>query len=354
MLAMTFWDARGQISEPNDAYLELIGYTRDDLRRHPLRWQDITPPEYFDAAARAAGELHAGGRCAPFEMEFLTKAGRRVPMMVGAALLEEDEGGAVSFAMDLTECSRGGARRWQAECFQDEYLATSAHELRNALGPLANALDLARRDLPESRARALAMAGRQVTVLSRLVNDLFDVSRVGHGTTILCKESIDLRSAIEQVAESCRLEPAARDLSVDLSLPEQPLRVEADPARLEQVLTNLVGNAIKYTGPGGHISLSACREGEEVVVRIQDTGIGMAAEVLPRVFDPFVQAPRQVGDAKGGLGIGLTLVRRLVELHGGTVEARSEGIGWGSEFIVRLPARATTTDPTSPAHSVRT
>jgi len=202
MLAMTFWDACGQISEPNDAFLELIGYTRADLRLHPVRWQDITPLEYLDAAARAAAELHAGGRCAPFEMEYLTKAGRRVPILVGAALLEGDEKGAVSFALDLTERRRGGARMSQAECVMDEYLATSAHELRNALGPLANALDVARRDLPESRARALAMASRQVTVLSRLVDDLLDVSRAGHGMTILCKEPMALRSTIEQVAES--------------------------------------------------------------------------------------------------------------------------------------------------------
>jgi PAS domain S-box-containing protein len=339
MLAITFWNASGGAFEPNDAYLDLLGYTRADLRRRPLRWQDITPPEQLELAHRALAELRATGICPPLEMEYVRKDGRRVPVLVGAALL--GEGGyakAVSFALDLTERRRVESQMWQAARAKDEFLATLAHELRNGLAPLVNALYLARLDRPDGRDHALALADHQVKSLTRLVDDLVDVARICHGKITLLKEPVDLCLAVERVVESCRLQLAARDHRFTLSLPPQHLYLEADPVRLEQVLTNLLGNAIKYTDPGGHISLTGEQVHHEIVLRVRDTGIGIEPDILPHVFDPFVQGLRRPDRAAIGLGIGLTIVRHMVGLHGGTVEARSEGAGQGSEFILRLPA----------------
>jgi len=338
MLAITFWDASGGVVEPNDAYLDLLGYTRADLRRRPLRCEDITPPEQLELAHRALAKLRATGVCPSFETEYVRRDGRRVPVLVGAALL--GEGGyakAVSFALDLTERRLAESQMRQAARVKDEFLATVAHELRNVLAPLVTALYLARLDRPGGREHALSLADHQLKSLTRLVDDLLDASRICQGKITLLKERMDLCRAVERVVESCRLQLAARDHHVTLCLP-QHLHLEADPVRLEQVLTNLLGNAIKYTDPGGHISLTGEQVGDEIVLRIRDTGIGIEPDILPHVFDPFVQGLRRPDQAPIGLGIGLTIVRHVVGLHGGTVEARSEGVGRGSEFMVVLPA----------------
>jgi CheY-like chemotaxis protein len=198
--------------------------------------------------------------------------------------------------------------------------------------------------------RVREMMERQVQHMTRMVDDLLDVSRITRGKIQLRKETVDLASVVERTVEATRplIQDRRQTLSVDL--PPEPVRLEADPTRLEQVLANLINNAAKYTDHGGHIWLSARPEGGELVLRVRDTGVGIAPDMLARIFEPFVQADRVLDQSQGGLGIGLTLVRRLVEMHGGTVTAHSEGPGKGSEFVVRLPALS----PQNPLPGART
>jgi PAS domain S-box-containing protein len=223
---------------------------------------------------------------------------------------------------------------------KDEFLATLAHELRNPLAPIRNALLLMKAYEGNGQHNELerSMAERQVIHLTRLVDDLMDVSRISSGKTELRKQPLALATILERAVESIRLSLEERGHDLAVLLPDPAIRLEADPTRLEQVFWNLLNNAIKYTEPGGSIRISASREGGEVIVRVGDSGVGIEPEILPRIFDMFVQASDHGGRSQGGLGIGLSLVRTLVEMHGGSVSARSDGPGLGSEFNVRLPA----------------
>jgi PAS domain S-box-containing protein len=240
------------------------------------------------------------------------------------------------------ENARLYAAMQEADRRKDEFLAMLAHELRNPLAPIRNALHVMKQ--PGASALLLRqvreMAERQAQHMGRLLDDLLDVSRISRGRIELRKELVDVAAVVHRTIEAVRPLLEERRHEVEVALPPGPLRVEADPTRLEQILMNLLNNAAKYTDPGGHIRVSAERDGGEVVLRVRDTGIGIAADMLPKVFDLFVQAERRLDRAQGGVGIGLTLVKRLTELHGGRVEAHSEGPGRGSEFVVRLPAAA--------------
>jgi CheY-like chemotaxis protein/two-component sensor histidine kinase len=235
--------------------------------------------------------------------------------------------------VDVTE-------RKHAERQKNEFLALLAHELRNPLAPICSALHII--GLPEADAALVAqmrqMAERQVWHMARLLDDLLDVVRISQGRFELRQEVIELGATLEGAAESVRPFCAERAHELTVGRPASPLWVQADRTRLEQVLANLLNNAAKYTDPGGRIRLRAEREGAQAVIRVQDTGIGIAPGMLPRIFELFVQAERRLNRSAGGVGIGLSLVKRLVELHGGSVEAFSPGLGQGSEFVVRLPA----------------
>jgi PAS domain S-box-containing protein len=224
---------------------------------------------------------------------------------------------------------------------KDQFLAMLAHELRNPLAPIRNSVELMRQaeTLDPSFQPSREMVERQVKNLARLVDDLLDVSRITQGSIRLRKEVVDLNTILERAVDATRplIESRAHDLA--LSLPPESIRLEADPTRLEQIVANLLNNAAKYTMPGGRLSLSATRDGKEAVIRVRDNGIGVPPDVLGRVFEPFVQSDGSLARSEGGLGIGLTLVRSLVEMHGGRVEAHSPGLGQGSEFVVRLPVR---------------
>jgi PAS domain S-box-containing protein len=237
----------------------------------------------------------------------------------------------------LYEELREGDRR------KDEFLATLAHELRNPLAPMRNSLQILRSPQADEsdRDKAMTMLERQVALLVRLVDDLLDVSRITRGKVAIQKEVIDLAEIVGQALEISRpiLHASGATLAVDL--PQERVMVCVDPARIAQVLSNLLNNAAKYTERGGHIWLSCKVEGDDIVINVRDDGIGIPAEMLPNIFDMFWQLEHALERAQGGLGIGLTLVRQLVELHGGRAEAHSAGLGLGSEFIVRLPARST-------------
>jgi signal transduction histidine kinase/CheY-like chemotaxis protein len=240
-------------------------------------------------------------------------------------------------AADLLEKSRLVAELREADRRKDEFLATLAHELRNPLAPISNAVQILRLNCPPELAEVRDVLDRQVSLMARLVDDLLDVSRITRGKVELRRERVELAAVVGNAAESCRplIESCSHVLTVDL--PPDPVYLDADPLRLSQVLANLLNNAAKYTEPGGHIAVTAAREGDQVAVRVRDTGVGIPAVMLPRVWDMFTQVDHSLERRQGGLGIGLTLVRTLVQLHGGTVEAYSAGPGHGSEFVVRLP-----------------
>ncbi|HJT78420.1 MAG TPA: ATP-binding protein, partial [Gemmataceae bacterium] len=230
----------------------------------------------------------------------------------------------------------------EADRRKDEFLATLAHELRNPLAPIRNSLQILK--LPrvdaETAGRARDMMERQVQHLVRLVDDLLDVSRVMRGKIELRRERVELAAVVARAVETAQPLVDTQGHQLTLRLPPESLPIDADPVRLAQVVGNLLTNAAKYTEPNGRIKLTAGREGDAAVLRVQDNGIGIAPDMLPRVFELFTQADPSSTRAQGGLGIGLTLVKNLVEMHNGTVEAQSAGLGKGSEFVVRLPLSA--------------
>jgi PAS domain S-box-containing protein len=227
----------------------------------------------------------------------------------------------------------------EADRRKDEFLAMLAHELRNPLAPIMNSMQVMRmRGLNDPQLEwARDVTERQVQQMTRLVDDLLDISRITRGKVELRKETVELTAIVSCAVETSRPLIEERQHELIVSLPPEPIQLEADPTRLAQILANLLNNSAKYTEPQGHIWLTAHREGHVVVLRVRDDGLGISAELLPRIFDLFVQANHGKDRAKGGLGIGLSLVRNLVEMHGGTITAHSEGPGKGSEFVVRLP-----------------
>lgn len=246
----------------------------------------------------------------------------------------------VCFYYDTTHLRAVEQELREADQRKDEFLATLAHELRNPLAPIRNSLHILRMASGEGRGgteRVHDMLERQVSHMVRLVDDLMEVSRITRGKFDLRKELIDLASVVRSAIETSKplIEAAGHELTV--SLPAEPLTLEADAVRLAQVLANLLNNAAKYTEHRGKIWLNARRDGTDVVLSVMDNGTGIPPGMLPRIFDLFAQSERSYQRSQGGLGIGLTLVRGIVGMHGGSVEARSDGPGLGSEFVVRLP-----------------
>ncbi len=234
---------------------------------------------------------------------------------------------------------------------KDEFLAMLAHELRNPLAPILNAAQVMRLRYDDSEvlARMREVVEQQVRHLSRLVDDLLDVSRITRGKIQLRKEPVDLATIVSHAVQAARPVIEARGHSLSVLIAPEPMRLNADPTRLRQVLANLLDNASKYTNPGGTIAIDARPEGEEVVVRVRDNGIGIAPEMLPRVFELFTQADVSLDRSSGGLGIGLTLVKSLVLMHAGRIHLNSDGLGHGCEVVVRLPLQPIT-EPTGAAN----
>ena len=221
---------------------------------------------------------------------------------------------------------------------KDEFLAMLAHELRNPLAAISNSVQLLRlqKDVNRFQLQARAVIGRQVTQLTRLVDDLMEASRITTGRVQLRMDQYIISGIVERAVETARPLMDQHGHEFTVSVPPEPIWLHADAARLEQVVVNLLTNAAKYTGESGHIWLTVQQEGNECVLRVRDTGVGIAPEFLPRIFDLFAQAERSLDRSQGGLGIGLALVQRLVEMHGGRVDVVS-ALGQGSEFVVRLP-----------------
>jgi PAS domain S-box-containing protein len=338
--------ASGKIVDANPFIKALLGYSHDDLLGKEL-WEIGL---FGDIAASQAAfqELSETGYIRYEHLPLATRGGPKVPVEFISNIYR-------SGTSDVIQCNirditvRSGLERQARELCaamadlhrrKDEFLAMLSHELRNPLSSIVNALQLLRlqqgdENLIQEQARTILE--RQVAQLTRLVGDLLEVSRVATGQLRLHLESIDLRGVVTVAVEATRAATEPRGHELAVALPPQPVWLEADPARLEQVIVNLLDNAAKYTEPQGHIWLSLETEGGAAVLRVRDSGEGIAETVLPRVFDLFTQADRTLDRSAGGLGIGLSLVRALVELHHGKVEASSEGPGQGSAFVVRLP-----------------
>ncbi|MEX2121031.1 MAG: ATP-binding protein [Pirellulales bacterium] len=242
----------------------------------------------------------------------------------------------------LSEELRAADRR------KDEFLALLGHELRNPLTPIRSALHLLDDADPETRQSVRGMMQRQVQHIVRLVDDLLDISRIRQGKFTIEKQPVELGAAVRQALETSGPVIDAYGHELTISLPDEAVWLEADPVRVAQVVTNLLNNAAKYTNRGGRIWLAARRERDQALLTVRDNGIGIPAHLLPRLFDLFMQVDDRHERSQGGLGIGLALVRRLVEMHGGTIVVASRGEGQGSEFTVRLPLAAERAKPQSP------
>ncbi len=262
--------------------------------------------------------------------------------------------GVVCYFYDITERKLAELKmREQTEALaeadrrKNEFLAMLAHELRNPLAPIRNAAQALQHAPGSGDAvrSAAAMIGRQVGQMVRLVDDLLDVSRVSRGKIELRRERVELASAVNHAVEAARAMYRSMNHELTVALPPQPIHLNADPTRIAQVVGNLLNNACKFTDKGGRISLTVEREGQQAAIRVRDSGIGIAADQLPRIFDMFVQIDTSLERSTSGLGIGLTLVKNLVEMHDGTVEVRSAGVGRGSEFVVHLPISVEAYEP---------
>jgi len=287
----------------------------------------------------------------------LGKRRAELPIDDSAAPIRNEQGGIQGVVLvfrDVTERRRlENELHRQAEEFvaadhrKNEFLAMVAHELRNPLAPIQNATQILKHfgSAEPQILEATAVIDRQSQYARRLVDDLMDISRISRGKVSISKQPLDLREVIGRAVEMSRSLIDARQHNLMVDVPTEAIRLEADSARLTQVVVNLLTNAAKYTDPGGRIWLTLEQNEGQAVLRVRDNGIGISQEMLPRVFDLFSQAQRASGRAQGGLGIGLSLVRRLVEMHGGTVQVFSQGPGQGSELVVRLPVIDGTHEP---------
>ena len=319
----------------------------DELRaRQPLMLLCAYPIEAFHdtSHAKSFGEmttLHTNVIPAESYMELKGDAQMRIiaQLQQQAAALEAET---IQRRHAEAELRRKMEQLADADRRKDEFLAMLGHELRNPLAPVTTALQLMRlhSDEPLRVSRARETIERQVEHMTRLIDDLLDVSRITRGKIELRQEAVVVSTLVARAVEAARPVIDERGHRLTLDLPDEPVTLNADPARLEQVLANLLNNAAKYTDVGGRIWLRAYVDAGQLVLSVKDNGAGLTPTMRDHVFDLFVQGPEVGAYARGGLGIGLTLVRRLVEMHGGTVEARSDGPGQGSEFIARLPIRS--------------
>jgi len=348
---------------PEETESHLLYDLSDRGGRHP--WD-------LPALRRRLGEVLAeNGSFEAFEVEQeFDPIGHRV-LLLNARRLVHQNGDAPLILLaieDITErkaleaaLSRRVEELAAADRSKNDFLALLSHELRNPLAPLRNALNLLEVEGAEKDAvlHARDIMHRQIRNMVRLIDDLLDVSRITRGKVLLRKETVELAPLLELAAEVVQHAMDARGQKLKLVLPREPIYIDADATRIEQIFGNLLHNASKFTPPGGHIEVLTERASDapgprEIIVRVKDDGIGIDPDMLPRVFDLFVQAQRSLDRSQGGLGIGLTLVKSLVELHGGTVEARSAGLGQGSEIVVHLPLSSYTVLESEPSGLVRT
>ncbi len=339
-VGVLFFSLDGRMRDANPAFERMSGFRADELRAG-VHWESLTPPEYMAATQRAAEELATRGETAPYEKELMRKDGTRwwglfAPTRLAGSGSDSE---CVEFVIDITAAKQVDRALREADRNKDEFLATLAHELRNPLAPLANGLHLVRlagADNPRLQ-HTVEIMDRQLTHMVRLVDDLLDVARISMGKIELQRERVSLSEVIGLAIEGMQAPLAQREHRLEVVPSRDELYVEGDRVRLTQVFSNLLSNALKYTQRGGRIQVRIEPDGDQAAVSISDTGIGIPGWALPHVFDLFSQVRIHQEQSEGGLGIGLSLVRSLVELHGGAVTAASDGPSRGSTFTVRLP-----------------
>ena len=325
-------DLQGRFILSNQAWRSLHGLTPEQARG--ITDEQVFGPETARRLRETDRRVAQTGEPALVQETGVVQ-GRRVTFRSSKFPLYDEAGeiyAVCGVSTDITDVVEADRRK-------DEFIATLAHELRNPLAPIRTGLEILKRvgELPASAARTRDIMERQLTHMVRLVDDLLDVSRIGRGKLELRVEPLTLAKVVEHALEASQPAVEAPGHSLAVKLPPGPVSLEGDLTRLAQVVSNLVNNSAKYTPPGGAIEVAGAVEQGQVVVRVTDNGNGISAEMLPHVFDLFVQGERSSRTAQAGLGIGLWLVRRLVELHRGTIEAASPGLGQGSTFTVRLP-----------------
>jgi PAS domain S-box-containing protein len=348
-IGIYFVDAEMQIRQVNPLALPVFGEIdnligRDFVEVIHILW----PQEYADEIVARFRHTLATGEPYFVAERIEERRDRKVleyyEWHVHRIALPDGQYGLVCYFSDISRHVLARQALAEADRRKDEFLATLAHELRNPLAPIRNMLELMKRadDDRPLREQARSTMERQLRHMIRLIDDLLDVSRISRGKLKLKRERAELASMIHQAVEACRPLAAGGHLEVTVTLPPEPIFLDADPVRLTQVFGNILNNSCKYTDPGGRIWLTAERQGSDAIVKISDTGVGIPPDTLDGIFEMFAQIDRTLERSQGGLGIGLTLVKRLVEMHEGTVTAYSEGPGRGSEFVVRLPILAET------------
>ena len=340
-------DTEGRITLVNERYCAMVGRSEAELLG--LSVLEVTAPESRAATLDVVARLQAGANGVAVDKYYLRRDGSRMSATSSVNALRGPRGefeGLVAMVLDTTESKRAEEtlRRLaddlaEADRHKTEFLATLAHELRNPLAPIRNGLEIMKMKgaSPAVHDNVRSMMERQVGHMVHLINDLLDIARVSSGKLVLQMRPVDLRDVVATAVETSRPLLDAAGHLLEVSVPPLAVPVEVDPVRISQVLSNLLSNAAKYTPQGGRVALGVQVEGDSVLVTVADNGVGIAADMLDAVFEMFTQVARSIERSNGGLGIGLSLVRRLAELHGGSVSAHSAGVGLGSTFALRLP-----------------
>lgn len=354
LLGVAFWHVDGYITDANDAYLQIVGYTREEFNSlGRISWRELTPPEYQDVDDRAIAEVSATGVSPIYEKEYIQRNNQRVSVVLGLALFNDSQDNGVALVLDISErkqaekerdllLQREQLARQEAEIanrVKDQFLAVLSHELRTPLNPILGWSRLLRvRQLDQKTVDvALETIERNAKLQTQLIADLLDVSRILQGKLSLNICPVNLVMVVEAAIETVQLAAAARSIEIQTIINPGLPQVMGDSSRLQQVVWNLLSNAVKFTPIGGRVEVRLEEVDSQAQIQVSDTGQGISPEFVAYVFDYFRQGDSSTTRKFGGLGLGLAIVRQVVELHGGTVQASSPGEGLGATFTVRLP-----------------
>ncbi|MFW9261940.1 PAS domain S-box protein [Nostoc sp. CALU 546] len=354
LIGVAFWNVHGFVIDANDAFLQLAGYTRDEFATlGRINWRELTPVEYQDLDDRALLEVQTTGVSRIFEKEYIHRNGKRVPIVLGIALLNDSQEHGVAFVLDITdrksaekecdrllECERTARKQAEiANKIKDEFLAVLSHELRTPLNPILGWSKMLRtRKFDEKTTNhALETIERSAKLQTQLIEDLLDVSRILQGKLNLNICPVNLVMVVEAALETVKLAAEAKSIQIQTIFDANLGQVMGDPNRLQQVVWNLLSNAVKFTPRGGRVEIRLMEAANQVQIQVSDTGKGISPDFLPYVFDYFRQSDGTTTRTFGGLGLGLAIVRKVVEMHGGKVQAESLGEEAGATFTVDLP-----------------
>ncbi|NEU79972.1 PAS domain S-box protein [Nostoc sp. UIC 10630] len=354
LIGVAFWNVDGFVIDANDAFLQLAGYTHEEFTvLGKVNWRELTPIEYKYLDDRAILEVQTTGVSKIYEKEYIHRNGKRVPIVLGIALLNDSQEHGVAFVLDITdrklaekECDRllqcERTARQEAEIanqIKDEFLAVLSHELRTPLNPILGWSKMLRtRKFDEQTTnRALETIERNAKLQTQLIEDLLDVSRILQGKLNLNICPVNLVMVVEAALETVRLAAEAKSIEIQTIFDASLGQVMGDPNRLQQVVWNLLSNAVKFTPTGGRVGIRLMEASNQIQIQVSDTGKGINPDFLPFVFDYFRQADGTTTRTFGGLGLGLAIVRKVVEMHGGKVQAESAGEGLGATFTVEVP-----------------